>query len=182
MLHTELTEYLGIRFPILGAPMAGVAHGRLARAVTEAGGLGMIGVGSTDGVDLVGREAAVASDANRLPFGIGLMAWALERRPELLEATIAARPTLVSVSFGSLAAYVGPLHDVGIVVASQAQDLPTAITAVGAPGAANLRIEPVQQARATGPAALFDLTDDQLRVFRHGQVLSHGVVVETDAG
>jgi NAD(P)H-dependent flavin oxidoreductase YrpB (nitropropane dioxygenase family) len=29
MLHTVLTERFGIRFPILGAPMAGIAHGRL---------------------------------------------------------------------------------------------------------------------------------------------------------
>jgi nitronate monooxygenase len=132
MLHTVLTERFGIRFPILGAPMAGIAHGRLARAVTEGGGLGMVGVGSTDGVDLIGREAVVASDDDRLPFGVGLMAWALDRRPELLDAAIEARPDLVSVSFGSPAAYVGPLHDAGIVVASQAQELPTAIAAVEA--------------------------------------------------
>lgn len=132
MLHTALTERLGIRLPILGAPMGGVAHGRLARAVTEGGGLGMLGVGSTDGVDLVAQQGPVASDGGRLPFGIGLMAWALEHRPELLDAAIGARPTLVSISFGSPAAYVGPLHDAGIVVAAQAQDLRGAVVAAEA--------------------------------------------------
>jgi nitronate monooxygenase len=132
VLHTELTEQLGIRFPIVGAPMAGVAHGRLARAVTEGGGLGMIGVGSTDGIDLIGREAVVASDQGRLPFGIGLMAWALDQRPELLEMAIAAQPALVSVSFGSTAAYVQPLRDAGIVVVAQVQDLPSATAAAEA--------------------------------------------------
>lgn len=45
-LHTPLTERLGVALPIIGAPMAGVAHGALARAVSEGGGLGMIGVGA----------------------------------------------------------------------------------------------------------------------------------------
>lgn len=132
MLHTELTARLGVAFPIIGAPMGGVAHGRLAQAVTEGGGLGMIGVGSTDLPPLIDREAPVASDNGRLPFGIGLMAWVLARRPELLEKTMAARPVLVSVSFGSPAPYVGSLHDAGITVASQVQDVAGALAAAEA--------------------------------------------------
>ncbi len=38
MLHTELTGRLGVVFPIIGAPMGGVAHGRLARAGPRAVG------------------------------------------------------------------------------------------------------------------------------------------------
>jgi nitronate monooxygenase len=131
-LRTALTERLGIALPIIGAPMAGVAHGALARAVTEGGGLGMIGIGSTDRAELVAREAPVASDSGRLPFGIGLMAWALDDRPELLERTLEARPTLVSVSFGTPGPYVVALHDAGIVVASQVQDVAGAVAAAEA--------------------------------------------------
>jgi nitronate monooxygenase len=47
------------------------------------------------------------------------MVWVLETRPELFEATIAAEPSLVSVSFGDPAPYVGPLHDAGIAVCAQ---------------------------------------------------------------
>ena len=43
--RTALTEMFGIRHPILLAPMGGVSGGRLAAAVTEAGGLGLIGAG-----------------------------------------------------------------------------------------------------------------------------------------
>ena len=39
MLRTHLTETWGLRYPIVGAPMTGAAHGRLARAITEAAGL-----------------------------------------------------------------------------------------------------------------------------------------------
>lgn len=98
-LRTPLTDRLGVALPIIGAPMAGVAHGALARAVTE--GLGMIGVGSPDRAELIAREAPVASAGGRLPFGIGLMAGALDDRPGFLDQTLAAHPALVSVSFGS---------------------------------------------------------------------------------
>jgi nitronate monooxygenase len=131
-LRTALTDRLGVTLPIIGAPMAGVAHGALARAVTEGGGLGMIGVGSTDRAELIAREAPVASAGGRLPFGIGLMAWALEDRPELLEQALAARPALVSVSFGSPGPYVGALHAAGIVVASQVQNTAGAVAAAEA--------------------------------------------------
>ncbi|MHB1554263.1 MAG: NAD(P)H-dependent flavin oxidoreductase [Acidimicrobiales bacterium] len=131
-LRTSLTERLRVPFPIIGAPMAGVAHGALARAVTEGGGLGMIGVGSTDRAGLIAREARVASDGGRLLFGVGLMAWALGDRPELLEETVTAKPAFVSVSFGSPAPYVERLHEAGITVASQVQSTARAIAAVDA--------------------------------------------------
>lgn len=132
MLRTALTERLGVALPIIGAPMGGIAHGGLARAVTEGGGLGMLGVGSSDGVELIDREAPVASAGGRLPFGIGLMAWRLDHHPELLEHAVAVRPTLVSVSFGSPEPYIRALHHAGIVVASQVHDTVSAIAAVDA--------------------------------------------------
>ena len=120
MLHTFLTNQWGLRYPIIGAPMAGIAHGRLARAISQAGGLGMIGVGSATPAELIAREAAVVrGDDENMRFGVGLMAWALATRPELLDATIKARPFLVSVSFGGLAPYVERLHVAGIHVATQ---------------------------------------------------------------
>lgn len=44
-LSTRLTEFFGIEHPILLAPMALVSGGRLASAVTAAGGLGLVGGG-----------------------------------------------------------------------------------------------------------------------------------------
>lgn len=44
-LTTRLTEFCGIEHPMLLAPMALVSGGRLAAAVTAAGGLGLIGGG-----------------------------------------------------------------------------------------------------------------------------------------
>ncbi|MGY1632652.1 NAD(P)H-dependent flavin oxidoreductase [Geodermatophilus sp. SYSU D01186] len=118
MIRTPLTRWFDLAAPVVGAPMAGVAGGALARAVSLGGGLGMIGVGNATTPEFVAEQAAIPA-ADDLPFGIGLMAWVLETRPELLEATIEARPALVSVSFGDPAPAVGPLHDAGIAVATQ---------------------------------------------------------------
>ena len=132
MLHTYLTTSWGLRYPIIGAPMAYVGRGRLARAVSQAGGLGMIGIGSTESVEFLAREAAIARGTEQGRFGIGMHAWAIERRPDLLDAAIQANPFLISLSFGSPAPYVERLHQHGIVLATQV----------------NARVEAMQAAQA----------------------------------
>ena len=118
VITTPLTRWFDLTTPIIGAPMAGVSGGALAHAVSQAGGLGMIGVSGTHTAEFVTEQCAIPA-ADQLPFGVGLMAWTLPGRPDLLEATMAAQPGLVSVSFGDPAPYVGPLHDRGIAVAAQ---------------------------------------------------------------
>jgi nitronate monooxygenase len=122
VIRTALTRWFDLDVPVFGAPMAGVAGGELARAVSLGGGLGMIGVGSETAVDWIAEQARVPAEAD-VSYGIGLMAWALERRPELLTAAIAAEPVLVSVSFGDPGPFVGPLHDAGIAVATAVNSL-----------------------------------------------------------
>jgi nitronate monooxygenase len=90
----------------------------MARAVSDGGGLGMIGVSGAHTADFVTEQCAIPAAAE-VPFGVGLMIWVLEDRPDLFEATVAAQPGLVSVSFGDPAPYVGPLHDAGIAVCAQ---------------------------------------------------------------
>lgn len=132
MLHTFLTDGLGLRYPIIGAPMAGVAGGRLARAVSHAGGLGMIGIGSETKVSFIEREAEIARGQDDTRFGLGLMIWAVERRPELLDACLAARPALLSLSFGTIAPYFERVHAAGILVATQVQTRQAALEAEAA--------------------------------------------------
>jgi nitronate monooxygenase len=118
VIRTPLTRWFDLSTPIIGAPMAGVSGGELARAVSRAGGLGMIGVSGAHSADFVTEQCAVPA-GDQLPFGVGLMIWVLETRPDLLAATIDAEPSLVSVSFGDPSPYVGPLHDAGIAVCAQ---------------------------------------------------------------
>src|SRR5579859_6459482 len=129
MLHTYLTTSWGLRYPIIGAPMAYVGRGRLARAVSQAGGLGMIGIGSTESVEFLARETAIARGTDQMRFGIGMHTWAIEKRPDLLDAAIEARPFLISISFGSPAPYVERLHQHGILLATQVNSRIEAIQA-----------------------------------------------------
>jgi nitronate monooxygenase len=119
MLQTYLTTAWHLRYPIIGAPMAYVGRGRLAHAVSQAGGLGMIGIGSTESVDFLRQEVAIARGSDQARFGIGMHTWAIEKRPDLLDAAIEARPFLISISFGSPAPYVERLHRHGIFLATQ---------------------------------------------------------------
>ncbi|MGW0808630.1 NAD(P)H-dependent flavin oxidoreductase [Nonomuraea sp. NPDC002799] len=119
MVRTWLTDRFQLAVPLVGAPMAGAGDGRLAAAVSAAGGLGMIGVPAAAPASWIAEQAAVAAQSGR-PYGIGLMAWALDGNPAQLDAVLAARPSVVSVSYGPYAAYVEPLRAAGITVATQA--------------------------------------------------------------
>src|SRR5690606_9407697 len=82
--RTAVTELLGVRHPILLAPMGAVAGGRLAAAVTAAGGFGMIGPGYLDEA-WVEREFDAAGNAR---IGIGFITWDLARNPKRLTAAL----------------------------------------------------------------------------------------------
>jgi nitronate monooxygenase len=118
VITTPLTRRFDLATPLVGAPMAGVAGGELARAISAGGGLGMIGISGRATAEFLTEQSSIPAAAG-VPFGVGLMIWTLEDRPDLFEATLAARPSLVSVSFGDPGPYVGPLHDAGIAVAAQ---------------------------------------------------------------
>jgi nitronate monooxygenase len=109
---------LRTRVPLVGAPMAGPGGGRLAHAVSRAGGLGMFGVGHARSAAWIEEQAAVAG-AGDTSYGVGLMAWALPQAPDQLDAVLALRPALVSVSFGEYDEPVRRLRAAGLTTATQ---------------------------------------------------------------
>lgn len=117
----SLTDTLGIHHPIVCAPMAGAAGGRLAHAVSSAGGLGMIGARGSASPEWIAEQATIAG-VGGTPFGIGLMAWVPELSTQLEaieDLTGDQQPALVSVSFGDLAEPVARLRDAGLRTACQ---------------------------------------------------------------
>ncbi|WP_454560733.1 NAD(P)H-dependent flavin oxidoreductase [Mycobacterium haemophilum] len=118
MLSTPWSRSFGLRVPIVNAPMGGIAGGRLAAAVTAAGGLGMVGMGS------VATRALLKTELQYVPgqFGIGLVDWVMRHEAQLLEDALAARPILLSVSFGADWSWVDKAHDAGIATATQVYD------------------------------------------------------------
>lgn len=131
-MQPSLTDLLGVRIPILNAPMTPQAGGAMARAVSEAGAFGMLGFDEDESEDEIAAQVEILKRAPSVPFGIGLVAWVLERRPQLLDLAIAAQPRFVSISFGDPAPYVPRLHDAGILAGSQVQNRKWAQTAIDA--------------------------------------------------
>jgi nitronate monooxygenase len=122
VLSTAWSGALGLRVPIVNAPMGGVAGGVLASAVSAAGGLGLIGIGSVGSTVALEREAShPRRDGQR--FGIGLVGWRLADEPQLLDAAMAARPSLITVSFGTDWSWVERVHAAGIHTATQIYDV-----------------------------------------------------------
>lgn len=70
--RSPICRLLGIEWPIVQAGMGGVALGRLVAAVSNAGGLGVIGAGFMPAADLA-REIATASANTANPFGVNLL-------------------------------------------------------------------------------------------------------------
>jgi hypothetical protein len=102
--------------------------GRLPAAVTDAGGLGLIGggYGDRDGLE---REFAAAGNA---PVGCGFITWSLQRRPELLDLVLAHSPAALMLSFGPPAPFAPAIKKAGAFLICQAQCLRHAQEAVAA--------------------------------------------------
>src|SRR5215471_8658952 len=73
MLHTSICDYFGIKYPILLAGMGGVAMHRLVAAVSNAGGLGVVGAASLS-PDLLRAEIRKTRELTDKPFAVDLLA------------------------------------------------------------------------------------------------------------
>ncbi|MCI8726885.1 MAG: enoyl-[acyl-carrier-protein] reductase FabK [Hungatella sp.] len=71
-MKTRVTELLGITYPIIQGGMAWVAEHHLAAAVSEAGGLGLIGGANAPG-EVVRQEIREAKKLTDKPFGVNVM-------------------------------------------------------------------------------------------------------------
>lgn len=71
-MKTRITELLGIEYPIIQGGMAWVAEHHLAAAVSEAGGLGLIGAANAP-AEWVREEIRKAKELTDKPFGVNIM-------------------------------------------------------------------------------------------------------------
>ena len=123
-----INEWLGIEKPVVLAPMGFVTGGALAAAVSNAGGLGLIGGGYGD-AEWIRREVALARGAR---VGIGFITWSLAKQPQLLDLALSFKPCAVMLSFGDPAPFAQKVRDAGAKLICQVQDLRTARQALAA--------------------------------------------------
>lgn len=72
MIQSKLCEMLGITWPVFQGGMAWIADGKLAAAVSEGGGLGIIGAGNAPG-EAVREQIRTAKALTGRPFGVNIM-------------------------------------------------------------------------------------------------------------
>ncbi len=127
-IETALTRLLGIEHPILLAPMGSAAGGRLAAAVTNAGGLGLVGSGYASAA-AIQKELGEAGNTR---VGIGFILWALENNPSALDVALAAQPAAVMLSFGDPTPFAPRIRRAGCKIICQVQTLAQAKEAAAA--------------------------------------------------
>jgi len=113
-LETSFTRLLDLRLPVVQGGMVWCAGARLAAAVSEAGGLGLIGAGSMD-ADLLRRHIHKARTLTQRPFGVNVPL--LFRHAEaLLEVALEEGVRVFFTSAGSPRKVVPRLKAAGAVV------------------------------------------------------------------
>lgn len=72
MIRTTICEMLDLRYPVFQGGMAWIADGKLAAAVSEGGGLGIIAAGNAP-ADYVREQIRIARSLTERPFGVNIM-------------------------------------------------------------------------------------------------------------
>jgi nitronate monooxygenase len=134
-ITTALTRLLGITHPIILAPMGGVAGGKLAAAVSQAGGFGIIGGGYGNPKAGYGGTAWMADQfraAGNAQIGVGYITWSLALFPELFDQAMEHAPKAFMLSFGDEKRFAARVKAAGVTLICQIQDLDGAKRALDA--------------------------------------------------
>ena len=113
-MKTEITELLGIRYPILQGGMAWVAEYHLAAAVSNAGGFGIIGAASAP-PEVVREQIRKVKELTDKPFGVNVMLMN-PNAPEVAKVVVEEGVKAVTTGAGNPAAFMNMWKDAGIKV------------------------------------------------------------------
>lgn len=113
-LNNPLFEKLGMKYPIIQGGMAWAGTGHLAGAVSEAGGLGIIGTGYWK-ADKVREEIRRAGQVTDKPFGVNVMLLSRHIR-EVFDVIIEEGVQVVATGAGDPSPFIEELHSHGILV------------------------------------------------------------------
>jgi nitronate monooxygenase len=117
----------GIVHPIALAPMGGSAGGALAAAVSNGGGLGLLGGGRGE-LDWVERELAIVVEQTDQPWGIGFQSWSAPA--EVVRRALEFEPDVVMLSFGDPTELAAIVAEASVPIMVQVTDVSEAEQAV----------------------------------------------------
>lgn len=113
-MKTRVTEMLGIEYPIIQGGMAWVAEHNLAAAVSEAGGLGLIGGANAPG-EVVREEIRKAKELTKKPFGVNVMLMS-PYADDVAKVVVEEGVKVVTTGAGNPAKYMKMWKEAGIIV------------------------------------------------------------------
>ncbi|MDP3175020.1 MAG: nitronate monooxygenase [Phenylobacterium sp.] len=129
-MKTRITDLLGVKYPIVQAPMGWIARAQLASAVSNAGGLGIMETSSGD-LDAVRAEIKLMRELTDKPFGLNV-ALAFVRDPDIVSFVVDQGVKFITTSAGDPMKYCGALKAAGLTVFHVVPSLRAALRAVEA--------------------------------------------------
>lgn len=114
-MKNRITELFGIEYPIVSGGMVWCSGWELAAAVSNAGGLGLIGSGSMD-ADVLREHIRKCKAATDKPFGVNVPLM-YKHAEAMMGVIVEEKVPVVFTSAGSPKTWTGKLHDAGIKVA-----------------------------------------------------------------
>jgi nitronate monooxygenase len=127
VLSTAFTEAFSLQHPLALAPMGGSAGGALAAAVSNGGGLGLVGGGNGD-PRWLDRELAIVAEGTGEAWGVGFLSWAVD--VAAIERALERSPRAVMLSFGDPTGLVEPVRQAGAALLIQVTGLEEARQAI----------------------------------------------------
>ena len=110
----SITEVLGIKYAIIQGGMAWISDAKLAAAVSNAGGAGIISCGGRT-TEYVREEIRKAKQLTDKPFGVNVMLMA-PNKDEIVDVICEEKPAFVTLGAGNPVPYFAKLKEAGIKV------------------------------------------------------------------
>lgn len=114
MIQSPICDLLGIRYPVFQGGMAWIADGRLAAAVSEGGGLGIVAAGNAP-ADFVRNEIHIAKSLTDKPFGVNIMLMS-PYADEIAALVAEEKVAVVTTGAGNPSKYMTAWKEAGIKV------------------------------------------------------------------
>ena len=114
MIRTELCDLLGIRYPVFQGGMAWIADGKLAAAVSEGGGLGIVAAGNAP-ADYVRQQIRIAKSLTNQPVGLNIMLMS-PFADEVAQAAVEEKVQVITTGAGNPSKYMKAWKEAGIKV------------------------------------------------------------------
>lgn len=114
MIKSEICELLGIKYPVFQGGMAWIADGRLAAAVSNGGGLGIIAAGNADGA-YVREQIKIARSLTDKPIGVNIMLMS-PFADEVAQTVTEEKVEVVTTGAGNPSKYMKTWKEAGIKV------------------------------------------------------------------